>query len=331
MQNYLTILATATLFFSGSAHASRTRYVRDVSNPEDILRLPGTRWVVVSCMRSANSAGALKIIDIQRPARAMAIQWKVGRRPVAISAASFAPHGLDVRRVGKDRFQMLVVDHGAGESIDQLLIDTSGTRPAIVETKRIFLPSHAWANGVAWLPGGGFVTTSMYDPKDTDMMRKMAQAKPTGRVWRWSLRQGWRPFGSVALSGANGIAVAPDGRAIYVSEWAARRIWKFDADGRPLKNATVSFLPDNLHWDRGRLLLAGQAALPQAVLGCAPAQCPKGFIVASVDPSSLHAEPIWNDAHSSSAEFAGGTGAIGVGNDVWVGSFMGSTVARRTP
>ncbi|MBK4895478.1 hypothetical protein, partial [Klebsiella pneumoniae] len=88
------------------------------------------------------------------------------------------------------------------------------------------------------------------------------------------------------MSGANGIAVSHEGFVI-VCEWAARRIWRLDHDGRAVTSAAMDFLPDNLRWtaDR-RLLLAGQSTRPEVLFGCEARgdRCPLAFRVGRLDP-----------------------------------------------
>jgi hypothetical protein len=55
-----------------------------------------------------------------------------------------------------------------------------------------------------------------------------------------------------------------------------------------------------------------------------------GFAVATVDPVSLTVSSILrtDDAAAATIGFGGATGALQVGDEVWVGSFTGTRVAR---
>ena len=102
----------------------------------------------------------------------------------------------------------------------------------------------------------------------------------------------------------------------------------FPANGAPAKSVAVDFLPDNLRWtDRGTLLLAGQNAGPQDVFGCEARHvaCPLGFTVAEIDPMTLRIRVLVRGGDNG---FGGGTGALEVGRDLWVGSFRGDRIAR---
>ena len=305
-------------------------FIEGVWSPEDIVELPGTPWMVVSGMRSARHPGRLFIVDSVQRTRARELHWEAAAEKARLGAETFDPHGIASRRLEDGRFELLVVDHGGGEAIDRLVLEIGAMGPVIVDGGRVVQPPGTSANAVAHLPDGGFVMTSMFDPTDPDFVRKFANAEKTGQVWRWSPSGGWSRFGNLQISGANGIAVAPDG-SVIVCEWAARRVWRLDADGNPLASTETDFLPDNLRWTAGgRLLLAGQSSRPETVFGCEARgeRCPLAFKVVRLDPTSLEVEPLIavDEAQAAEQGFGGATGAIEVGQNVWVGSFTGERI-----
>ena len=206
-------------------------YASGVWHPEDLVRLKGTPWIIVSAMRSGRGKGALLAVKVDAIEPAFELDWLPAAEAARRGSLAFDPHGIDVRRIRDGVFELLVVDHGAGEAIDRLVIETTGGRPVVVAGIRIEKPPGTSGNAVAFEAGGGFVMTSMFDPRDRDILRKFAAAEVTGGVWRWSEAGGWRRIGP-DLSGANGIAVSPIDGAIIVSEWAARRIWRLSVNRR---------------------------------------------------------------------------------------------------
>lgn len=226
-----------------------------------------------------------------------------------------------------------MVDHGGGEHIDRFRLRVGKERPPIVErVDRIALPEGVWANAVVALPEGRMAVTSMFDPRDSSFIEKFASAQTTGRVWLWSQETGWQPLHAPSFSGANGIAVSRDGKTLFVSEWAARRVWRVSLDTGAIGFVPVSFLPDNLRWsDDGMLLVAGQISTPQAVFNCEADErvCPLGFAVAAIDPIDMAVIDLLHADHAQAREmgFGGGTGAIRVDDRIWVGSFTGERVA----
>lgn len=309
-----------------------TGFAHGVWHPEDLVRLEGTAWIIVSAMRSVRGTGALLAVAADAQAPAVALEWRPEAEAARRGAATFDPHGIDVRTIGPGLFELLVVDHGAGEAIGRLTIETASGRPVVVAGTRIEKPPGTSGNAVAFEPGGGFVMTSMFNPRDPDILRKFAAAEVTGGVWRWRAASGWRRIGP-DLSGANGIAVAPADGALIVSEWAARRIWRLSADGAVEASSAVDFLPDNLRWAHdGTLLLAGQTARPEAVFGCEARSepCPLGYAAVRVAPADLAVTPVLRVDHQAALTtgFGGATGALEVGAEIWIASFTGERIAR---
>lgn len=209
---------------------------------------------------------------------------------------------------------------------------TLDTAPSATWIGCVLLPGHSFGNGVAPLPGGGFVVSNMYDTADPDFLHKFAAARPTGGVLQWTPRSGWTNAVSQPFSGANGVEIDRDGSWLYVSEWAARRLWAFPLKEQThVKHIDLDFLPDNLRWtDHGTLLLAGQNAKPEELFGCQARHlpCPLKFTVVEIDPVSLQFRLLVQGGNST---FGGGTGAVLVGRDLWVGSFQGDAIGRFVP
>lgn len=309
-------------------------YVQNVPRPEDLVRLDNTPWIVVSSMSPpGGGAGRLSVVDARRPEMpAIPIFPLAEAVPGAPDAATFAPHGVNARAKDGGGFDLYVVDHGRGETIAVFDLAVTTFGPQVRAARQVAMPPRSWANGVAPTPNGGFVATSMFDPSDAGYLAKFEAGAPTGGVWHWSLERGWTFVSPNPLSGANGVELTRDGRFVIVSEWATRRLWRFPLgeDGRAV-SVDLDFLPDNLRWSSdGRLLLAGQNATPAAVFGCEAAgrPCPMAFTVAEVDPGNLAIDIV---LRGGDACFGGATGALGVGGEIWVGSFTGDRIARYRP
>lgn len=315
------------------AQVQAPSFITSVWNPEDLVRLPGTPWVVVSGMPSKLHKGRLFIVDVRDPRAAMPFYPAAGVVPGGPDPELFFPHGLDVRPLGEGRFELLVVNHGGGESIAHFHIEArDGEPPVIHSVSRTDLPLGAWANGVVALADAGFAITSMFDPRDQDFIAKFSAAEPTGGVWRWSPGMGWKALAAPQLSGGNGIAVSRDGRTLFAAEWAARRVWRMALDGSQARSVSVTFLPDNLRWtDQGQLLIAGQTSEPQKVFACEQdaGKCPMGFQLVTVDPETLEVHTVLDAGEEMfrATGFGGATGALQVGEQIWVGSFTGERIA----
>jgi sugar lactone lactonase YvrE len=313
-----------------------TGFVQGVWNPEDLVALPGTPWIIVSGMRSACHPGRLFRVERNRPFEVSELPWEAPAERGRLGPDIFDPHGIAARRLSADRFELLVVDHGGGEAIDRLVIELREGEPVVADGERLEQPAGTSANAVAHMPDAGFVMTSMFDPRSADTLLCFARAEKTGQVWRWSPSDGWSRFGELQMSGANGIAVSGDGASVLVCEWAARRVWQLDERGQPVASVETDFLPDNLRWtEEGYLLLAGQASRPEAVFGCVARgeRCPLAFKVMRLDPTRLEIEPLiaLDESAAAALGFGGATGALMVDDSIWVGSFTGTRIGVFGP
>ena len=119
-------------------------------------------------------------------------------------------------------------------------------------------------------------------------------------------------------------------REVFLSEWAASKIWRLDSNGRQLQSVQLDFLPDNLRWDNGTILIAGQRATPDQLHDCQNrgTPCPRRYSVARLDPVTLAIQVIFTGGDQPEEQFAGATGAAAIDDEIWLGSFMGTTVSR---
>jgi len=312
-----------------------------VPRPEDLVRLPASDWVAASSMRGPDGEpGRLFVVNVidgsephtLYPSEESHDELDHARFPDCSTPPDlrvFYPHGLAVVPVKDGKAELLVVNHGGRESIEFFRVTLSNFVPRAVWIGCVLLPGHDFGNGVAPLRGGGFVVTNMYDTTDAGFLKKFAAAQPTGGVLQWTPASGWSNVVSQPLSGANGVEITPDGNWLYVSEWAARKLWAFSLKTKTAtKSVDLHFLPDNLRWtDHGTLLLAGQNTSPEKLFGCQARQepCPLGFTVVEVEPRTLRVHVLVKDG---GATFGGATGALFVGQDLWIGSFRGEAIGR---
>ena len=99
-------------------------------SPEDIVALPGTRWLVAGALPNtdAKSRGGLSLIDTQNPAHIVALypapsasdaqdksRFKDCPGPLT---GGFAPHGINVERLPDGSYNVMSVNHHGRESIE---------------------------------------------------------------------------------------------------------------------------------------------------------------------------------------------------------------------
>ena len=140
------------------------------------------------------------------------------------------------------------------------------------------------------------------------------------------------------LPGNNGIETAPDDSGFYVVAFAWRAVVAYArADtSRPLWRLTApGFMPDNIHWDEGRLILAGMqydepacGGVRKIVDGKADdMRCHRGYVVAQLHP---HASEFSIIAYAEpNPAFNGVSAARIVGGELWLAAYQGDRIAVR--
>ncbi len=311
-------------------------FVCGPTGAEDLVRVPGTSWIIGSGMSEANKPGRLHLIDARRKT------WEVlypgqgaKNEPDAKSypgcstppdPKSFGTHGIAIRKDGEKTSTLLAVNHGR-EAIEVFQVDATGTKPTISWKGCVLMDDHTYMNSVAFLPGGGFVATKFYDPKAPEGFGAIFAVMVTGGVLEWHRETGVRAIPGTELCGANGIEVSSDGKWLYVAAWGSHELVRFSRGEGALKKdvVKVGFSPDNLRWaPDGRILVTGQNSAP-GTAGGTPAF--KGWTVVKFDPSTLAVTEVVRDNGESPLQDA--SVAIEVDGTLWIGPFRGDRVAYK--
>lgn len=318
-------------------------YVCGLRRPEDLLTLPGGDFVLTSGF--APGAG-LTFIDTRTHAlqRAWNGSSAAGAPPAAefkhcpepLDPALFNARGLSLRAIAADRWRLLVVNHGGRESIEafDLRFDSSGT-PSLQWRGCLPMPSGQVGNSVASFADGTVLVTVLTRPGTT--IADFVRGGITGAVWRWRPgASGFEQVPGTALPGNNGLEVDPDGRHFYIIAFGLHAVVVFDRDreGSPVETIVApDFMPDNLHWSEGRLLLAGMrldepacGGLRSVANGVAdPMLCHRGWVVGELD---LKQRRIATVAYGKPQPgFNGLSAATLVRGELWLGSFQSDRVA----
>ena len=288
-------------------------------SPEDLITVPGTPWVVVSSMEDE---GHLYLADTRDhsadvlfPSTASSQEHdtvRFGTCPGPVSR-QFRPHGLSVRPGSSDIHTLYVVGHGAREAIEVFRLDASGATPRVTWVGCVVAPDGVGFNSVTALPGGGIAATNF--------------SRPVGEVWEWQPSDGWTKVRGSEMSGPNGLLVSRDGRWLYIGGHTDGTVVRLSRGQSRTQRDEVSlgFQVDNLRWaPDGSLLAAGQGATGGADLfAClGEGECDgMSSRVARVDPHTLEAEEIVS--YPSNAFVILGTGAIQIGDDIWLGAVGG--------
>jgi hypothetical protein len=304
-------------------------YLCGLANAEDLVRVGASRWLIASSITSrgeAVGAGRLYLVDSQaRTAEELFPGPKPRLRHDArtygdceIDLTSFDTHGLALRERVPGRYRLYATSHGAREAIQAFELDARAAQPSIEWIGCVPLPAVVWANSVAILDDGGFVTTQFMDPTDPDSMARALQGQPNGAVYEWHPGAAVMAVAGTALSGPNGIELSADGRFVYVAEFGGHRIVRFDRgpDPAPAASVEVGIAADNLRWTaNGTLLTAGSNA-----------DAGTGWAIYEIDPNALRARRV--AGFDEAVALQGASTALEVGDEIWVGTPGGDRIGH---
>jgi hypothetical protein len=228
--------------------------------PEDLELAPDGKFLIATQFinqgRAGASGGGLILFDLAKKTfNRMTVtaepdkSWGDSTCPGPIGEA-LVSHGESLARRRDGRWALYVVNHGGRESIEMFELKPSAGAWALV-WRGCEVAQHDY-NDVAILPDGGFVGTY-----PTGL--SSGNNSPTGYVARWTPGKGESEVPGTRMRLPNGVVVSADGRYMYVNEFGAKIVRKYDlVDGKEGDSAKVDFLPDNLTWTKeGRLLVAG--------------------------------------------------------------------------
>jgi hypothetical protein len=328
------------------APAAGLTFVCGLQNPEDLVLVPGTRWLVTTGM--APGAG-LSLVDTQAKAvrklygpdtaSARADRTRFANCPGPLDPKQAVLHGLALRPAPGGRYTLYATNHGGRESVEVFELGAgSGASgiPSATWIGCVLLPPKLAANSVAAFSDGTLVATVLILPGKT--FQDAFAMRNTGIVLQWT--PGTPAF--VELKGTelvanNGIETSPDDREFYVASTPTRRVYAFSRakpGGGPLRFAQLKeFGPDNVRWTAdGRLITAGLID-DEPACGGRPKdeqgiRCPMGYAVATIDPATMTATEIARGPRTPS--FTGTAMAAVVGNELWLGSFLADRLAYRS-
>ena len=314
-------------------------YVCGVKNPEDLVLVPGTPWIVSSGMAEGagfylvdSSTGNVNVLPFTAQHDAAFAGCATPPTPQSLNT-----HGLNIRANGPGRAKLYVVGHGAREAIEVFDVDAAAAQPTLTWRGCVPMPDGLAANSVASFADGSLVATVLFMPGKT--FADSVARRPTGGVFEWS--PGEPTFTLVAgteLPANNGIEVSADGREIYVASSGLQTIVAFSHSNpaRQLRTTRpLPFTPDNVHLGAdGRLLTAGMANdVPECGGPPGPqhdipklAACPRPTIAVAIDPATMRDTVIATT--TADAKFSNATMVLTAAGQAWIGTFSGDKIAR---
>jgi hypothetical protein len=321
------------------------RYICGLAGPEDLATVPQTKWLIVSAM---SGEGGLYALDTTQatvsrifPAASAAERFdrkEYGACPGPLAATQAVTHGLYLKPGRGSVHTLYAVHHGDRESIEVFEVNAKSTPPAVTWIGCVVVPDPVGINSVAALPEGGFVLTN-FDPRQPappggrggGLSPKLMAGEQNGEVWEWHAKSGWSKVPGSDAAGANGIEVSRDGKWLYVAQWGKQSFVRLSRGKTPVERQEIplGFRTDNIRWapDGKTLLVAGQgtmAAQPGAQRGRGPGA--QATVIVRVNPQTMTYQEILKQAPAPGLMAA--SVAVQVGDELWVGSFLGDRLTR---
>ena len=294
--------------------------------PEDLELAPDGRFLIATQFinqgRKGAAGGGMALFDLAKKTFSRMSEtveadksWGDAACPGPIGEA-LVSHGSSLRRRPDGRWALYVVNHGGRESVEMYELKPSAGAWALV-WRGCEIAQHDY-NDLAILPDGGFVGTY-----------PTGLAAGNGYVARWTPGKGESEVPGTRMRLPNGVVVSADGRYMYVNEFGARVVRKYDLEsGREIGSVKVDFLPDNLTWTKeGRLLVAGVKGARGECPEGSGRRCIDGFGVAEIDPAAMRARAIFDSA-SVGPLISGVSVALEVDDSIYLGAFLGDRLVR---
>jgi hypothetical protein len=300
--------------------------------PEDLVVLPGGQWVVAGAYSGAGGINLIRVSDhtsvraYPTPTAREVLDAKTYKScpgvPDDAVKAKFQTHGLSLREGPNGVHTLMTVTHGAREAIDVFTVDTRTPTPTLTWIGCAVAPEPIGLNSVRWLDDGGFIATNFLPRGNQQGMVAMQKGEKNGELWEWHTASGWQRVPGSEASGANGIEISPDAKTLYVAAWGSQSFFRLSRGEKEPKRDEIplGFRIDNIRWARdGSLLGTGQAGV-----GGGPGQ-PLQTVVVKIDPKTLKVTELLR--RPAVPGFSGGTVAVEIGTQLWVGSYTGDRLA----
>lgn len=308
--------------------------------PEDLERTPDGKFLIATQYlnqgRGVASGGGMVLFDLGKKTFSRMPEtvqrdkaWGDPGCPGPVGEA-LVSHGSSLAKRRDGKWALYVVNHGGRQSIEMFELQKSAGGWALA-WHGCDVALHEY-NDVAILPDGGFVGSypnGLSDAAQAPGTPRAQTGAPTGYVARWMPGKGEAEVPGTRMRYPNGVVVSSDGRYMYVNEFSAKVVHKFDLrSNSELAHVDVDFLPDNLTWaGPDRLLVAG---VKGARGNCPPGSdraCIDGFGVAEISAATMKARPIFDSA-STEPLISGVSVALKVDDSIYLGAFLGDRIVR---
>jgi hypothetical protein len=322
---------------TASPGPGRFRLIDGLNNPEDLILLD-EGWVITGNMGTEGwSRGGFYLVEVNtRRPQVLAPDFSGPAQSRFTDPppdpALFSAHGISVQPLGDGMYSVYAVNHGGRHSVEAFVLDVTTSPATIRWTGGVIMPENLSGNAVVHLPGDALAVTVTIDSRDPQAFAKAQAGQPCGLALEWAPDRGWSSIPGGELSGDNGMVASADGQWLYICAYSESAIYKLSRGVAPCvrQRVPLGFMPDNVRFSpSGALLVTGHPATTFQTIaastrtGAKVAQVPTA--VARVDPQTLECDLVLVEQHT--AAFGGGTSAIVVGDELWIGGFIAQGLA----
>ena len=301
-----------------------------VSNPEDIVVTPDNKYLLISEFGgirpydSTKSGGfaLLRLSDNKIITPKISFGKNIWGEDSCKQNDIFGPHGIDLVQKEDGSYQLGVINHYPGETIEmfELVQKSEQDTWSLVWKGCIEVPEKYYLNDVALKEDGTFYVSHMYS-RDITMTKWLITAllkKDSGVILEWN-KDSFIEIPNSEGSGPNGITLNESTNNLFISYNQGDRVVKFDlSDNKKLQTFKVES-PDNIYINKDSVWLTSLDFQPNDAGDCIerPA-CSLPFSIYEIDRETF---VLKNENSFNKTVFGLPTIAVPIENTIFMGSF----------
>ena len=301
-----------------------------VSNPEDIVVTPDNKYLLISEFGgirpydSTKSGGfaLLRLSDNKIITPKISFGKNIWGEDSCKQNDIFGPHGIDLVQREDGSYQLGVINHYPGETIEmfELVQKSEDDTWSFVWRGCIEVPEKYYLNDIALKKDGTFYVSHMYS-RDITMTKWLITAllkKDSGVILEWN-KDSFIEIPNSEGSGPNGITLNESTNNLFISYNQGDRVVKFDlSDNKKLQTFKVES-PDNIYINKDSVWLTSLDFQPNDAGDCIerPA-CSLPFSIYEIDRETF---VLKNKNSFNKTVFGLPTIALPIENVIIMGSF----------
>ena len=301
-----------------------------VSNPEDIVVTPDNKYLLISEFGgirpydSTKSGGfaLLRLSDNKIITPKISFGKNIWGEDSCKQNEIFGPHGIDLVQREDGSYQLGVINHYPGETIEmfELVQKSEQDTWSFVWRGCVEVPEKYYLNDVALKKDGTFYVSHMYS-RDITMTKWLITAlfkKDSGVILEWN-KDSFIEIPNSEGSGPNGITLNELTNNLFISYNQGDRVVKFDlSDNKKLQTFKVES-PDNIYINKDSVWLTSLDFQPNDAGDCIerPA-CSLPFSIYEIDRETF---VLKNENSFNKTVFGLPTIAVPIENTIFIGSF----------